>query len=113
MRVIVTGSRRWHDRAKIANRLFDLAADTVIVHGGARGADQIAHQEAQKLGLFTERHLPDWERYGKRAGLIRNHQMAKLGADLCIAFLRDNSAGTRHMIAEAEKHGIPVEVIEA
>lgn len=111
-RTIVTGSRRWNDRTKIVNRLADLPPDTTVVHGGARGADSIAHQEAQKLGLLVEVHKADWERYGKPAGLIRNHKMAEMGADLCLAFLRDNSTGTLHMVEEARRRGIPVEVIE-
>lgn len=110
MRVIVTGSRKWRDREAIANRLFDLPADSVIVHGNAQGADQIAHQEAQKLGLLVEPHPADWGSLGKRAGLIRNTVMASLGADLCLAFWDGTSIGTAHMVDQAETHGIPVEL---
>lgn len=116
MRVIVCGSRNWNDRTRIANRLFDLPPDTTVVTGGSGNADNMAHQEAEKLGLLTEVH-----RYqpfisptvsGKRAPLVRNAHMADLGADLCIAFTLGTS-GTRNMIQEAEKRGIPVEVITA
>jgi len=113
VRVIVCGSRRWRDRDAISNRLFDLAVGSTIVHGNAAGADKIAHQEAQKLGMLVEPHPADWKRYGKGAGPIRNRLMAELGADLCLAFLKDNSSGTRDMIQRAREHGIPVEVIEA
>jgi YspA, cpYpsA-related SLOG family len=112
-RVIVCGSRHWHDREAIANRLFGLPPDSTIVHGNAAGADRIAHQEAQKLGLLTEPHSADWERYGKSAGPIRNHEMAELGADLCLAFWDGSSAGTKNMLEQAKKHGIPVEIITA
>lgn len=111
MRVIVCGSRRWRDRAAIANRLFDLPVDSTIVHGNAQGADRIAHQEARKLGLLVEPHAADWGGLGKRAGLIRNTMMASLGADLCLAFWDGSSTGTVHMMGEAEKRGIPVEVV--
>lgn len=114
MRIIVCGSRQWHDRKPIIDRLAELPdpASVTIVHGGARGADRIAHQEAQKLGLLTEVHHANWERYGKRAGIIRNYQMAQLGADLCIAFWDRRSSGTEHMINQAKLHGIPVEIID-
>jgi hypothetical protein len=116
-RIIICGSRGWHDRAAIESKLYELAIqhgnDLTIVHGGARGADRIAEQEAQKAGLLIEAHPADWERYGKPAGVIRNHKMAELGADLCVAFLKDNSSGTRNMIEQARKFGIPVEIIEA
>jgi SLOG family YspA-like protein len=111
VRVIVCGSRRWRDRAAIANRLYDLPVDSTVVHGNAQGADRIAHQEAQKLGLLVEPHPAEWGSLGKRAGLIRNTLMASLGADLCLAFWDGRSTGTAHMMTEAEKRGIPVEVV--
>lgn len=114
MRVIVCGSRKWTDREAIANRLFDLPVDSVIVHGAAPGADSIAHQEAQKLGLVVEPHRyqdfigPDVS--PKRAPLVRNEHMASLGADLCLAFWDGRSSGTADMVDRAERHGIPHEL---
>jgi hypothetical protein len=111
MRVIVCGSRRWRDRAAIANRLFDLPTDSTIVHGNAQGADRIAHQEAQKLGLLVDVWPADWGSLGKRAGVIRNGLMAASGADLCIAFWDGRSNGTLDMMKKAEAAGIPVECV--
>lgn len=118
MRVIVCGSRRWTDRERIADRLFDLGLVTetlgcTIVHGAAKGADRIAAQEAEKLGFLIEAHPADWETFGKRAGLRRNLEMAELGADLCIAFWDGQSTGTAHMVQSAQFHGIPVDVVAA
>lgn len=126
-RVIVCGSRKWHDRKRIEDRLSELPdpSSVVIVVGynpekdTPKGADRLAYQEAQKAGLLVEPHPAEWDRYGKPgsrknpAGLIRNEEMAKLGADLCIAFLRLDvaSSGTRHMIDRAKSYGIPVEII--
>jgi hypothetical protein len=113
VRVIVCGSRRWTDRFAIANRLFDLPSNSVIVHGGAAGADHIAHQEAEKLGLLVEKHAvtnADYAYYGNRAYFLRNERMAKIGADLCIAFWDGHSRGTAMMVDLAERHGIPVEL---
>lgn len=114
MRVLVCGSRRWHDRDRIGRRMFDLppSDETVVVHGAARGADRIAEQEAQKCGLFVEAHPADWERHGKRAGIIRNLEMLDSGVDLVIAFWDGRSSGTKHTMDEAHRRGIPVEVIE-
>ena len=111
MRVIVCGSRRWHDRDRITTALADLPGESVIVHGNAAGADRIAHQEAQKLGLLVEPHPAEWDVYGKAAGPVRNQKMAALGADLCIAFWDGRSKGTAHMMKEAEARGIPVDVV--
>ena len=114
-RIIVCGSRRWTDRHAIADRLFDCPTDSTIVHGGAKGADRIAHQEAQKLGLLVEEH--DYRPFisptcnAKRAPLVRNEHMAALGADLCIAFWDGQSTGTAHMMKQARRCEIPVEVV--
>lgn len=114
-RVIVCGSRHWSDRERISDRLCDLVlsyppgAPIMIVHGNARGADRIAHQESQKHGLLVEVHPAMWGAYGKRAGPIRNAEMARSGADLCIAFWDGESVGTLDMIEKAEFHGIPVD----
>lgn len=116
-RVIVCGSRGWHDRQRIQDRFADLVLEDfpgeniVIVHGAARGADRIAADEAGKSGLYVESHPADWGQYGKSAGFKRNEEMASLGADLCLAFWDGRSNGTTHMMSMAEKYRIPVEVI--
>ena len=120
MRVIVTGTRSWSDRGRIAERLaqIDLAlpvgADQpVIVHGDARGVDRIAHQEAEKLGMLVEPHPVSNEEWklSRSAGFQRNERMALIGADLCIAFWDGRSHGTLDMITRAVKHGILVDVV--
>lgn len=117
-RVIVCGSRGWRDRRAISDRVAALALDPriefppLLVHGRApRGADRIVADLAARAGLPDEPHPADWERHGKRAGFVRNEEMAALGADLCIAFWDGTSRGTADMIARAEKHGIPVEIV--
>ena len=47
-----------------------------------------------------------------RAGHRRNQAMADAGADVCIAFWRDGSPGTKGMIRIAEGAGIPTQVID-
>lgn len=117
MRVIVCGSRKWpqermrYARSKIAARIRELPTGTTVVHGAARGADSIAHKEAQMAGLLVEPHPANWLELGDAAGPTRNREMAELGADLCIAFWDGMSTGTRGMIAEAERCGIPVEKV--
>lgn len=126
LRILVTGSRNWTDRDAIARALFDALAAyareairemPVLVHGGARGADTIADQVWRERMLWAELadpeiHRADWERYGRRAGMVRNAEMVNAGATVCLAFPLGDSPGTRGCIRLAEKAGIPVVVHE-
>ncbi len=112
MRVLVTGDRHWYQKNIIYNRLATLPKDTVVIHGVARGADQLAGQCADELGFETEEYPADWKRYGRAAGPIRNSQMLLTGKpDLVLAFHDDlaNSKGTKNMVMISEKASIPVE----
>lgn len=120
-RILVTGSRSWTDEATIHNALWEqlqrlgpyasVSSTPVLVHGGARGADEIAAAVWHVMwGLQYERHpveKADWDRLGKRAGIIRNQHMVDLGADVCLAFIKDGSRGASHCATAAEKAGIP------
>lgn len=120
-RVLVTGSRDWEDRRTIDDTLTALAAantfhnrTTVIVHGACPTgpdamADDWARWHAQRSPLVEfERHRANWQLNGKRAGFIRNANMVNLGADVCLAFIKDGSRGASHTAALAEQAGIPV-----
>lgn len=109
MRLLVTGSRDWTDYEHIYRVLEGFPKDTQLVHGGARGADLLAHKAALKLGwLEPEVHKADWNSFGKRAGSLRNQAMVDLGADLCLAFPLEQSRGTWDCIQRAERADIPV-----
>lgn len=111
MLVLVCGSRGWTDTHAIRDRMADLPASSIILHGKAPGVDTFAGWIANDLG-FTVREFPaDWERYGKRAGIVRNLAMLDESPDLVLAFWDGESSGTRHTVTEARKRGIPVEVI--
>ena len=110
MRVLVCGSRNWPDAGVIILQLARLPKDAVVVHGGARGADRCAGRAAAMYGLTVEEHPADWNRHGKRAGVMRNLEMLDSGIDLVLAFQCEGSRGTQHTIDEARRRGVPVEV---
>jgi hypothetical protein len=90
-----------------------LDRDTVIVHGGADGADALADQAALLWGLQRDVYRADWSKHGKAAGPIRNQRMIDEGKpDRVIAFrMPGESRGTDDMIRRAQVAGIPVEII--
>lgn len=115
IRILVTGGRNYTDRTAVARALQHLAdnyvfgakpAEFVLVHGGATGADQLAADEAQRLGWRTEAHPADWDTYGKAAGPRRNTDMVRLGANYLVAF--PGGHGTAHCRRIALTAGIPV-----
>jgi hypothetical protein len=114
VRILVTGSRTWTDTWVIRDALYESylvspPGDVItVVHGDCpRGADFIADEVARELEWITERHPADWEQWGKAAGFMRNIEMVKAGADICLAFIRDNSRGATHCADAAERSGIP------
>jgi YspA, cpYpsA-related SLOG family len=113
-RLIVTGSRTWTDTTAIERALAAILArhpeGVQLVHGACpRGADAIAAAYAGRTPGFTaEPHPADWQRYGRSAGHRRNAEMAALGADGCVAFIRAGSPGATGMVQLARAAGIPV-----
>jgi hypothetical protein len=71
MKTAVVGSRDFYNYPDLFLELekHDI---TEIVSGGARGADQLAQQYAAERLIPMTVFLPDWDRYGKAAGMIRN-----------------------------------------
>ncbi len=115
MRILVCGSRDWQDREFMENTLkkyFEPNNITVIT-GGARGADSIAFEFANRRGLETKLFHARWKKFGKFAGPERNTRMLVEGKpDLVIAFHTDiaRSRGTLNMVGQANEAGVPVHI---
>lgn len=111
MKVLVCGSRDWDDYDAVHGALASLVAERgqfVVMHGGARGADRLAGSAAARLGLEVREYPANWKRHGRRAGYLRNEEMLAACPDLVVAFHKDGSRGTAHMISVARKAGIEV-----
>ena len=112
MKVMICGSRDWIDEGPIKTVIDGLEPDTVVMHGGARGADQLAGIIAKERGLEVEVHEPDWKMHGPNAGIVRNLVMLDLKPDMVYAFWNGGSRGTAHVIREAAQRHLPLEVLE-
>ena len=111
MKLIIAGSRSFTNYQLLCQTLApERHRITQVLTGGARGADQLGFRWALKHHIRSRCFAADWERFGKSAGVRRNHQMAQAG-DLLLAFWDGRSAGTRHMISCMQQLGKPVVVI--
>ena len=108
MRVLVCGGRDFADGEMAFDALDKLAGDaTEVIHGGARGADRLAHDWAAMRSKTYRAFPANWAEHGKAAGPIRNQQMLDDGkTDLVIAF--PGGKGTADMVRRARHAGVRV-----
>ena len=77
-KLIVAGGRDFNDAFVLETKLYDLANSELadkyvsIVSGMARGADALGYAFAKKSGIQCYEFYADWDKYGKRAGFMRN-----------------------------------------
>ena len=107
MKIAVVGSRN------LTNLVLDryIPKDVEeIVSGGAVGVDFCAAEYAKKKGLKLTVFLPQYERYGRAAPIVRNKQIVDY-ADQMIVFWNGSSKGTLSVIKYAQKTGKPCQII--
>lgn len=85
---------------------------TEIVSGGARGIDHCAREYAMNRGIPLKEFFPDYQKYGRKAPLLRNLQIIEY-ADFILAFWDGKSHGTRFVIEQAQKQGKKIRVFRA
>ena len=81
-----------------------------IVSGGAAGVDSCAAEYAKERGIKLTVFLPQYDRYGRAAPIMRNKEIVDY-SDKIIAFWNGSSKGTLSTIKYAQKVGKPCEII--
>ena len=123
MKVIIAGSRTLNNQAYVEEAVGTAFNSWItkdqdnwkyyigpeIVSGGAQGVDFLAELYAKNHSLKFTEFPADWDNLGKRAGFIRNAEMAAY-ADALIAIWDGKSRGTLHMINTMVEAGKPVYV---
>lgn len=115
MKVVVSGSRVFGNpleaTAHIVGRITQLPPDTILIHGSALFTDRICAHTARVAGLEVISYPADWHRHGKRAGIVRNGIMLDQQPDLVLVFWNGVSKGTKHMIDEARRRKLNLELV--
>ena len=120
VRLLVCGDRQWSDYdlvESILYRINSVSRIECLIEGGQKGADEWAFFAVLKIRPNAQilEFLPDWRKFGKSAGSVRNQQMLDDGKpNLVVAFHDDieRSRGTKDMVDKAIKHRIPVILIK-
>ena len=114
MNLAIVGSRTfsdwligWHETREVIKQYPKI--DTVV-SGGANGADKFGKKFARVSRLKYKAFLPDWDKFGKSAGMIRNRDIID-NADVAIVFWDGISKGTKNAIDLILSKKIPYTII--
>lgn len=109
-KLAVVGSRSFNDYAFMCD-ILQWYEISLIISGGARGADSLVEKYALDHGIPKKVFPAEWDKYGKRAGFLRNEKIVET-CDEVVAFMDINNPtpGTQNTITLAEKAGKPVSV---
>ncbi len=115
MKLLITGSRDFHNYEELEQGIQELEKMegqkiTMLLHGGAKGADTLAENWAKENGIKTQVLKPDYKKYlPKQAPLIRNIELVKLAeVTLALYTKKERSGGTGFTATQTIKVGKPL-----
>jgi hypothetical protein len=113
VRVLVTGGRDYDSRDTVFAVLDAIHREREVCYlitGAAKGADSLAAEWGGTNGIPAAHVRAEWEKYGPRAGPMRNEVMlTQYRPDLVVAF--PGGRGTADMVRRANRDGVPVHVV--
>lgn len=112
-RVVVTGGRDFRHRQWLwagLDRLHELHPITHLIEGGADGADRYAHEWARHNNVLHTTVYARWREHGRKAGYMRNLEMAEMHPDL--VFAAPGGRGTEMMVEIAQRMRLRVVYLE-
>lgn len=107
-RIVVAGSRGFTDYEKFCDFLTGIidyklmGEDGCFVSGCAKGPDAFIIRWCKENQMLCRECPADWDGLGKRAGYVRNAQMASISTEAVI-FWDSISKGTGHMYDLCQK----------
>jgi len=115
MSVIIAGGRSFNNLKLLADKMgiFTQGHSNIeVISGTCRGADKLGEAWAKTLDIPVQQYPADWDGYGKRAGWIRNNQMADVATHV-VVFWNGQVAhsGSFMMIDIARKRGLPLRIV--
>jgi len=112
VKIAIIGSRTFNNYELVKREMEHYKESvSLIVSGGAKGADSLAERWASENGIMTKIFLPDWEKHGRAAGFLRNKDIVK-EADVVLAFWDGQSKGTQHSFKLAQEMNKQIKIIK-
>jgi len=112
MKTVIAGSRILSDYGLVEKAVKESGFDvTEVISGGASGIDRLGEAYARNHGIPYKIFKAPWERFGRKAGILRNEEMAK-SADAVIVIWDGKSRGSSSMIQIAKNRLLPLFVLE-
>ncbi len=107
----IVGSRYYNDYDEfkyVIDKIIEYyGTPSKIVSGGSKGADTLAKIYSDKNNIPVINHYPDWKKYGKAGGPIRNKLIIN-DIDMLVAFVTKSSIGTLNAVKLAEDKKIKI-----
>ena len=104
MKVLVCGGREYNDYeylSKTLNAIHSKYPITILIQGGAKGADLLAAKWAYENNIHVAEVKALWSTRGKSAGHARNAAMLLLEPEVVVAF--NGGVGTEMMVKLSSK----------
>jgi hypothetical protein len=109
--ILVAGSRTITPPPELIDSILrDIIVDPfkdMVISGGAKGVDSAIREFCENNRIPFKEYPADWQKYGKRAGPLRNIKMGKI-ADLLVLIWDGKSKGSKHMKEVMESLNKPV-----
>lgn len=106
----IVGTRTFGDYEKLCNTIGHIQDMEHIVSGGATGTDSLAERYCREHNIPITIIRPEWSKYGKSAGPIRNRLIVE-ASDVVVAFWDYKSPGTKSTIRICEELNKPYYVV--
>jgi len=112
MKLAIIGSRSVNCYPTVSREVKSMRFNvSEVISGGAVGTDSLAEKIAAELNVKLTIIKPEWRRFGKSAGIIRNKKIVE-ESDFCIAFWDGKSKGTHSGIEFCKKMNKGYKVVQ-
>lgn len=111
MKLGIIGSREFCNQQFVIDKVTEYLEGSFceVISGGARGVDTWAELTSKDLNVYTCIIKPEWDKFGKKAGIIRNKVIVER-SDKLLVFWDGYSKGTKSTIDFAVESKKPIDI---